>query len=113
MVEILPFSLRAKGVSLFNLIQGCALILNQFANPIALSKLLWKYYGVYVAVSCLYALAATLLFPETRGLTAEEVGSLFDKGTKEDGIAVITADVRDEARSDDMSKGEDEDSEKI
>lgn len=113
MVEILPFSLRAKGVSYFNFIQGCALIVNQFANPIALAAIKWKYYGVYVALSCLYAIAATLLFPETRGLTAEEVGSLFDKGTEHDTLAVITANRNEEALKGDKNSGEIEEIEKI
>ena len=100
MVEILPFSLRAKGVSYFNMIQMIALIVNQYVNPIALAKLHWKYCGVSVAISFGYAVAAVFLYPETKGLTAEEVGALFDKGTKDDNLAVITA------NRDDLHKGD-------
>jgi len=77
-----------------------ALIVNQYVNPIALAKIKWRYYGVYVAVSFAYAVAAVFLYPETKGLTAEEVGALFDKGTEEDNLAAITA------SRDDLRKGE-------
>ena len=43
-VEILPFSLRAKGLCIFNFVVSLALIFNQYVNPIALNALGWKYY---------------------------------------------------------------------
>ena len=43
-VEILPFHLRAKGLSLFGFVISVAVIFNQYVNPIALSVLGWKYY---------------------------------------------------------------------
>ena len=46
-VEILPFSVRAKGFNIFNLTISIALIFNQYINPIALGHLSWRYY-----VSC-------------------------------------------------------------
>lgn len=43
-VEILPYSIRAKGFNVFNFTISLALIFNQYVNPIALNKLGWKYY---------------------------------------------------------------------
>ena len=43
-VEILPYQLRAKGFTVFNFAISLSLIFNQYANPIALDKLGWKYY---------------------------------------------------------------------
>ena len=43
-VEILPYSLRAKGFNVFNFSVSLSLIFNQYVNPIALAKLGWKYY---------------------------------------------------------------------
>jgi hypothetical protein len=43
-VEILPFALRAKGFNVFNFMISLSLIFNQYANPIALDHLGWKYY---------------------------------------------------------------------
>jgi MFS family permease len=42
-LEILPFSLRAKGFMVFNAAVSTSLIFNQYVNPIALDKLRWKY----------------------------------------------------------------------
>jgi len=43
-LEILPYPLRAKGYTVFNLAICLALIFNQYVNPVALNKLGWKYY---------------------------------------------------------------------
>ncbi|KAI0260631.1 hypothetical protein BC834DRAFT_538792 [Gloeopeniophorella convolvens] len=43
-VEILPYPLRAKGLTIFNFTISCALIFNQYINPIALDHISWKYY---------------------------------------------------------------------
>ena len=43
-VEILPYSLRAKGFNVFNFVISVALIFNQYVNPIALDAIAWKYY---------------------------------------------------------------------
>ena len=43
-VEILPFSVRAKGFNVFNFTISVALIFNQYVNPIALDNISWKYY---------------------------------------------------------------------
>jgi len=47
-VEILPYSIRAKGFTFFNFAISLSLIFNQYVNPIALKALGWKYYIVYV-----------------------------------------------------------------
>ena len=43
-LEILPYSLRAKGFNVFNFTISLALIFNQYVNPIALKNIGWKYY---------------------------------------------------------------------
>ena len=43
-LEILPYSLRAKGFNVFNFVISVALIFNQYVNPIALGNIGWKYY---------------------------------------------------------------------
>lgn len=48
-VEILPYNIRAKGFTVFNFAISLSLIFNQYVNPIALDKIAWKYYLVYVA----------------------------------------------------------------
>jgi hypothetical protein len=41
-IEILPYYLRAKGLVLYNLFVACALIFNQYANPIGVTNIGWK-----------------------------------------------------------------------
>jgi MFS family permease len=41
-IEILPYHLRAKGLVLYNLFVACALIFNQYANPIGVTNIGWK-----------------------------------------------------------------------
>lgn len=47
-VEITPTKIRAKVLSLFNLTVSASLVFNQYVNPIALEKIGWRYYWVYV-----------------------------------------------------------------
>jgi hypothetical protein len=46
-VEILPFRIRSKGLMVMNLAVNCSLVFNQYANPIALGALKWKYYSEF------------------------------------------------------------------
>lgn len=42
--EIMPFSIRAKGVALSFTTQSLASVVNQQVNPIGLEQLAWKFY---------------------------------------------------------------------
>jgi sugar porter (SP) family MFS transporter len=81
-VEILPYHLRAKGFTVFNFAISLSLIFNQYANPIALDALGWKYYLVY-CVWLAFELGFILLFlVETKNRTLEETAALFDGDDK-------------------------------
>ncbi|KAI0701342.1 hexose transporter [Cytidiella melzeri] len=77
-VEILPYSLRAKGFNIFNFTISLALIFNQYVNPIALEKLGWKYYIVYCCWLAFEFAFCYFFIVETRGLSLEETSALFD-----------------------------------
>ncbi|GJJ08646.1 hypothetical protein Clacol_002865 [Clathrus columnatus] len=87
-LEILPFSIRAKGFSLMNLLVCAALAFNQFVNPWALQALGWKYYLVYdgwLVFELLFVLKYVIetkvlinLTIRTKGRTLEETATLFD-----------------------------------
>jgi sugar porter (SP) family MFS transporter len=77
--EIWPSHIRTKGTSVFWVSQAVAVCFNQFVNPVALERIAWRYYLVYVGV-----LVAVIGFvwrwvPETKGLSLEEIGEVFDK----------------------------------
>ncbi|KDQ55623.1 hypothetical protein JAAARDRAFT_195461 [Jaapia argillacea MUCL 33604] len=77
-VEILPYSLRSKGFTLFNFTISLSLIFNQYVNPIALQALGWKYYIVYIAWLAFECVFIFLFVLETKNRTLEETAALFD-----------------------------------
>lgn len=79
MLEILPFTLRAKGITVFNTAQMCSGIFNGFVNPIALDAIGWKYYIVYVVLVIVWGVMIWFCYPETKGYSLEEVALIFDK----------------------------------
>ncbi|KZO90853.1 hexose transporter [Calocera viscosa TUFC12733] len=70
--EILPFSLRAKGRSVFNIFQAGFQVFNQYVNPIAFLALGWKYYLVFDCIIVCIILFVYFCVPETKGHTLEE-----------------------------------------
>lgn len=78
LLEILPFTLRAKGFMVFSVAQFCSTIFNGFVNPVALEAIGWRYYIVFACLVVIWFLVFWFLFPETKGLSLEEVAVLFD-----------------------------------
>ncbi|OBZ67367.1 Lactose permease [Grifola frondosa] len=77
-LEILPYSLRAKGFNVFNFTISVALIFNQYVNPIALKKIAWKYYIVYCCWLVFEFVFLYFFIVETKNHTLEETSALFD-----------------------------------
>ncbi|KLT43819.1 general substrate transporter [Cutaneotrichosporon oleaginosum] len=81
--EILPFRLRTKGLALFTACQVGANSFNQFVNPIALGRIKWRYYLVYIFINIAYVIYFYFYLIDTRGLPLEEVTMLFDYPRKD------------------------------
>lgn len=77
-VEILPYNIRAKGLTLCFVFTQLSGVFNQYVNPIGLEKLAWKFYFVYIVVLVIECLIIYFFYVETRGPTLEEVALLFD-----------------------------------
>ncbi|KAK6826960.1 hypothetical protein RU639_004469 [Aspergillus parasiticus] len=77
-VEIMPFYLRTKGLSLSLTAQFGAGFFNQFVNPIALGAIKWKFYFVYLGLLVIFLGIVYFVFPETKGHTLEEIAVIFD-----------------------------------
>lgn len=77
-LEILPFALRAKGFAIFSLFVSASVIFNQYINPIALERLGWKYYLVYVGWLAFELVYVVLFVVETKDRTLEETAAMFD-----------------------------------
>ncbi|KAG9104819.1 hypothetical protein FRC06_008049, partial [Ceratobasidium sp. 370] len=71
-LEILPFSLRAKGLAIVYLTVISALIFNQYTDPIALEALKYKYYLIFT-IWLIFELVFVYFFAvETRNRSLEE-----------------------------------------
>lgn len=77
-VEILPFNIRAKGLTLCFMFTALSGVFNQYVNPIGLDALAWKFYFVYIAILVFECLVIYFYYVETKGPTLEEIAVLFD-----------------------------------
>jgi MFS family permease len=68
-VEILPYPIRAKGFNIFNFVISLSLIFNQYVNPIALARIGWKYYIVYVVWILFEGVYCYLFVIETKNVS--------------------------------------------
>ncbi|KAF7554990.1 hypothetical protein G7Z17_g2529 [Cylindrodendrum hubeiense] len=75
--EILPFRLRAMGLSIMVFSTKAASFFNQFVNPIGMDNLGWKYYLVYVGWLVVEIFVFYFLYPETKGYTLENSQEAF------------------------------------
>ncbi|OQO08961.1 hypothetical protein B0A48_05851 [Cryoendolithus antarcticus] len=76
--EILPYSLRAKGMTAMFLMVDIALFFNQYVNPIALDHIGWRYYIVYDAFLAFELFIVYWFYIETRYTPLEEIAKHFD-----------------------------------
>ena len=77
-VEILPYHIRAKGLTLCFVFTALSGVFNQYINPIGLEKLAWKFYFVYIVVLVIECAVIYFFYVETKGPTLEEIAILFD-----------------------------------
>jgi MFS family permease len=83
-VEIFPYTLRSRGVSVALFASTLGVILGNQVNPIAMKAIEWKYYIVFCCILGVLFVLVWFLFPETRGHTLEEIEEIFEgkKDTK-------------------------------
>ncbi|VUC34744.1 unnamed protein product [Clonostachys rosea] len=77
-MEVTPYSLRAKASMLYQLTGNLAGVYNAFANPVAMEAITWKYYIVWCVAIGIHLVLIWFFFPETKGRALEEVAELFD-----------------------------------
>lgn len=77
-VEIFPYTLRSRGVSVMYLATFAGLITGSQTSPIAMQNIGWRY---YIFFCCLLAVIFAIIwftFPETKGHTLEEISEVFE-----------------------------------
>jgi Sugar (and other) transporter len=78
LMEISPYALRAKTSVIKQFGDAGANLFSGFVNPIALDAIAWKYYIVWCCVLVSNFIIIYLFYPETKGLSLEEVEQMFD-----------------------------------
>jgi Sugar (and other) transporter len=68
-VEVLSYEMRAKGMAFSALAVNASGLLNQFAWPVALAKIGWKTYIIFVIWDAIQTVIMYLLLPETKNRT--------------------------------------------
>jgi Na+/melibiose symporter-like transporter len=76
--ECLDYNTRAKGMAFYALAVSCASFVNTYAGPIALQKITWKYYIVYIAWDLFECAVIWFCAVETKGRTLEELNEIFE-----------------------------------
>ncbi|KAJ5198249.1 hexose transporter protein [Penicillium cinerascens] len=79
--EILPYHLRAKGLTLMFFCVDLSLWFNQYVNPVALDAIHWKYYLVYCVFLVFEIIIVWKFYLETKGIPLEEIVKKFDGDT--------------------------------
>jgi MFS family permease len=96
-LEVLPYSLRAKGMSIYMFTLMSAITFNILVNPIALEAIAWKYYFVFLTVLAVSFVAMYFVFPETSSRLLEDVAVIFDG---EDALTAPEVHLDNEERND-------------
>jgi MFS family permease len=92
--EIFPSYLRARGSSIC--ISGLffATVIFTCAAPEAFTNIGWKYYIIFAVLTAMMAVAIWVYWPETKGLSLEEINAIFGDQVAVD-ITHLTQEERD------------------
>ncbi|KAG7088451.1 hypothetical protein E1B28_012442 [Marasmius oreades] len=77
--EVLSYQARAKGLAFLNIFTQAASCINTFGLPVALEKIGWKTYAIFFAWDVLECIIIYLFVVETKNLTLEEIGEIFEQ----------------------------------
>ncbi|KAJ5918783.1 hypothetical protein N7454_009927 [Penicillium verhagenii] len=77
-VEVLSLPLRAKGMGLYSLIQGAASAVQTYGISVGISEIGYKIWTVYIVYNSVQLVLSYFFFPETSGLSLEEIDTVFE-----------------------------------
>lgn len=102
--EIFPNHLRARGTSIAVSGLFFATVIFTCAAPTAFANIGWKYYLVFVVTSFILIVCMWIWWPETKGLSLEEISALFGDEVAVD-VSNMTQEQRDELDSKILARG--------
>ncbi|KAJ7228311.1 general substrate transporter [Mycena pura] len=76
--EVLDYNTRAKGMAVYALCVSAASFVNTYAGPIALQRITWRYYIVYIVWDLFECVVIWFCVVETKGRTLEELDEIFE-----------------------------------
>lgn len=91
--EIFPTHIRSRGVSFALAVLFLSTIAYLEAAPTAFAQVGWKYYLLFIILTAINIPLVWYYFPETKGLTLEEIGEKFG-----DEVAVRITNITDDER---------------
>ncbi|KAG6918763.1 hypothetical protein DXG01_011954 [Tephrocybe rancida] len=75
--EVLSYQVRAKGLAFLGVWSQAATCINTFGLPVALEKIGWKVYLVFLFWDVFECIVIYFFVVETKGLTLEEIDDVF------------------------------------
>ena len=86
MVEVWPYAERSSGIAVFQLFGRLAGFFTTFVNPIGLDSVGWRYLISYCCWLGFEVVFVYFMFPETSGLSLEELAFIFESKEAADQI---------------------------
>ncbi|KIW70953.1 hypothetical protein PV04_03180 [Phialophora macrospora] len=77
-VEISPFYLRSRYLTVMLLSVAAGLFFSNYVNPVALENIKWKYYLCYIIWLAIQSVVVYFFYIETKGHTLETIAVCFD-----------------------------------
>jgi hypothetical protein len=73
----MPTSIRSAGVATAYTVMHCIMICIVQVTPIALEKISWRYFVIFLIMNCVFIVIFYFFYPETKGKTLEEMNAVF------------------------------------
>ncbi|KAL7271328.1 hypothetical protein RUND412_005921 [Rhizina undulata] len=86
LIELFPFTIRSKGITMQQWWSRAATFMNTFVNPIGMDNVGWRYYIYYCVWISFEGVVIYFIFPETSHRTLEELAFLFEGKEAQDEV---------------------------
>ena len=77
-VEILPYNIRSKGMSVMLMSVALGLFFSNYVNPVGIASISWKFYICYQVWLAMQCIVVYFFYIETKNTTLEEIAKYFD-----------------------------------